>query len=212
MVDEETRRTEDLPYRRRPGSRREVGAHLQSPRHSPVADRKEVGDESSQRARRRPRLRGDQDELGLTPVAGSGASPKSRGAPSAQAPPIPRTGRVIAPNLKRRLSGVTTPSSSLCLKRPGASASQRPAPALPASLPSLRWSAAARDISAPGGCDPSHLACRAQHRDDRRIVMRDILRMKLRLGSSPSAAQRHHKALSPMADPPRGMPSSRRAR
>jgi len=100
---------------------------------------------------------------------------------------------VVAPNFKRRLSGVTSTIVQLIpLQRAKGLNIATMGPGLPDTLPHLGWSALLSFWS-----KPRTKPCRIWHA--RRniemlagIFMRDVLRMKLRLIFT-SAAQRHHK-------------------
>jgi len=119
------------------------------------------------------------------------AQARTRGAPSAQAVDPARV-EVIAPNFKRRLSGVTSTIVQLVPEQARSLGIATLGPGLPASLPSLRWWQLPALYRRPAGRPFRIWHARRNIEMIAGIVMRDILRMKLRLVFT-SAAQRHHK-------------------
>jgi len=102
---------------------------------------------------------------------------------------------IIAPNFKKRLSGVTSTIIRLVplqRQRGAKVAALCPKGALPDNVPTLSWVSLAKLW-----CQPAGRPCRIWHA--RRniemlagIILRDVLRMKMRLIFT-SAAQRHHR-------------------
>lgn len=104
------------------------------------------------------------------------------------------TVEVVAPNLKRRLSGVTSTIVQLIpLQRAMGVKIASFGPGLPASLPHVRWTALFSFWRRPSSRRFRIWHCRRNIEMLAGIFMRDVLRMKLRLIFT-SAAQRHHKA------------------
>jgi len=123
------------------------------------------------------------------------AQARTQGAPSAPAaaPPVdPARVEVIAPNFKRRLSGVTSTIVQLVPEQARDLGVATLGPGLPASLPSLRWWQVPQLYRRPVGRPFRIWHARRNIEMIVGIVMRDILRMPMRLVFT-SAAQRHHK-------------------
>lgn len=100
---------------------------------------------------------------------------------------------VIAPNFKRRLSGVTSTIVQLIpLQRANGIKIATLGPGLPESLPRLGWSSLCFLWKPPLGRRFRIWHARRNIEMLAGIFMRDVLRMKLRLVFT-SAAQRHHK-------------------
>lgn len=100
---------------------------------------------------------------------------------------------VIAPNFKRRLSGVTSTIVQLIpLQRAKGLKIATMGPGLPATLPHLGWGALLSLWTKPEGRRFRIWHARRNIEMLAGVFMRDVLRMKLRLVFT-SAAQRHHK-------------------
>jgi len=102
---------------------------------------------------------------------------------------------VIAPNFKKRLSGVTSTIIQLVplQRQKGVKiASLSPKGALPPHIPSLSWGSLHKLWSKPAGRPFRIWHARRNIEMLVAIVLRDVLRMKLRLVFT-SAAQRHHR-------------------
>ena len=102
---------------------------------------------------------------------------------------------VLAPNFKRRLSGVTSTIVQL-IPRQRALGTRIAAfgPGLPEGLPRLRWTQLPGMWKAPSGGRLRVWHARRNNEMIAGLVLRDILRMPLKLVFT-SAAQRHHKPL-----------------
>ncbi|MGY6710695.1 MAG: glycosyltransferase family 4 protein [Rhizobiaceae bacterium] len=123
------------------------------------------------------------------------AQARPRRAPSTQAvaPALdPARVEVIAPNFKRRLSGVTSTIVQLVPEQARTIGIATLGPGLPSSLPSLRWWQMPRLYRRPSGRPFRIWHARRNIEMIAGIAMRDLLRMPLRLVFT-SAAQRHHK-------------------
>ena len=123
------------------------------------------------------------------------AQARPRGAPSVETarPAVdPARVEVIAPNFKRRLSGVTSTIVQLVPEQAKSLGIATLGPGLPASLPALRWRQLLQLYRRPT-TRPFRI-CHARRNIEMiaGLVMRDVLRMPLRLVFT-SAAQRHHK-------------------
>ncbi|PWL18422.1 glycosyl transferase family 1 [Falsochrobactrum shanghaiense] len=107
---------------------------------------------------------------------------------------LPASGvEVVAPNFKRRLSGVTSTIVQLIpLQRARGLEIATMGPGLPEQLPHLGWSAVFSFWKRPEGRRFRIWHARRNIEMLAGIFMRDVLRMKLRLVFT-SAAQRHHK-------------------
>jgi len=102
---------------------------------------------------------------------------------------------VIAPNFKKRLSGVTSTIIQLVplqQQRGVRIATLSPKGALPAHLPALNWGSLVKLWQRPQGRPFRIWHARRNIEMVIGLVLRDILRMKLRLVFT-SAAQRHHR-------------------
>ncbi len=100
---------------------------------------------------------------------------------------------VVAPNFKRRLSGVTSTIVQLIpLQRAKGLGIATMGPGLPETLPHLGWSAVLSFWKKPAKRRFRIWHARRNIEMLAGIFMRDVLRMKLRLVFT-SAAQRHHK-------------------
>ncbi|KAA6205211.1 MAG: glycosyltransferase family 1 protein [Candidatus Tokpelaia sp.] len=103
---------------------------------------------------------------------------------------------IIAPNFKKRLSGVTSTIAQLVPQQRAQGAriaALGPKGSLPENVPMLGWGAVFGLWQAPQGRPYRLWHARRNVEMLAGIIMRDILRMKLRLIFT-SAAQRHHKA------------------
>lgn len=100
---------------------------------------------------------------------------------------------VIAPNLKRRLSGVTSTIIQLVPLQRKSLGIAALGPGLPAHLPKLRWSQLFGLWSKPARRPLRLWHARRNTEMLAGLVLRDLLRMRLKLVFT-SAAQRHHTA------------------
>lgn len=99
---------------------------------------------------------------------------------------------VIAPNFKRRLSGVTSTIVQLVPEQAKSLGIATLGPGLPDWLPALRWHQIFQLYRRPAGRPFRIWHARRNIEMIAGLVMRDVLRMPLRLVFT-SAAQRHHK-------------------
>lgn len=100
--------------------------------------------------------------------------------------------RVIVPNLNRRLSGVTSTIVQLLPLQAETVGAAALGFGLPAGLPRLRWTDLARLYRRPAGLPFRIWHARRNVEMVAGVVLRDVLRLPLRLVFT-SAAQRHHK-------------------